>query len=88
MENNKKVSILNNEYIKIFTEISAWIIGPILISLFIGNYFDNKLNTTPWILGVSLALSFTISMIKIVKIASKYSKNDMSVQTNDKKRWK
>jgi F0F1-type ATP synthase assembly protein I len=71
---NKKPSMWNSEYIKVFTNISAWIVGPVLVSIFIGKYLDKKFGTAPWILGVSLALSFTISMIAIVKIASKYSK--------------
>lgn len=72
--NDKKEPSLKIEYIKIFTRISTWIIGPVLVSVLVGNYFDTKFNTAPWILGVGLALSFTISMIAIVKIASKYSK--------------
>ena len=75
MENNeKKVPMWNSEYIKVFTNISSWIIGPVLVSLFVGKYLDSKFGTEPWILGVSLAVSFTVSMIAIVKIASKYSK--------------
>ena len=73
MENNdKKESKLRIEYIRIFTRISAWIIGPVLVSAFVGKYLDKKFGTAPWILGVGLALSFTVSMIAIVKIAKKY----------------
>lgn len=74
MENNDiKVSI-KSEYWRIFTKISAWIVVPVLISAFIGNYLDKKFNSAPWILGVALTISFTVSMIAIVKIATKYSK--------------
>jgi F0F1-type ATP synthase assembly protein I len=76
MDNNdKKVSIWKSAYIKVFTEISAWIVGPVLISALIGNYLDKKFNSAPWILGVALGLSFTVSMIMIVRIAKKYEKN-------------
>lgn len=75
MENNdKKGFTFKNEYMKVFTNISAWIVGPVLVSLFVGKYLDRKFNSSPWILGVALALSFTVSMIAIVKIAAKYSK--------------
>ncbi len=76
MENDqKKESIWKGTYIKVFAEISAWIVGPVLISALVGNYLDAKFSTTPWILGVGLALSFTVSMIAIVKIAQKYDKD-------------
>lgn len=70
--NDKKKTNLKGEYMKVFTKISGWIIGPVLVSAFIGNYLDKKFNSAPWILGVALALSFTVSMIAIVKIAKKY----------------
>lgn len=86
MENNdKKASFFNSTYIKVFTEISAWIVGPVLISVLVGNYFDNKFNSAPWILGVALALSFTLSMIMIVKIAKKYEKDLNNKKSNDTK---
>ncbi len=71
-DNQKKASIWKGVYIKVFVEISTWIIGPVLIAALLGNYFDTKWGTTPWILGLALALSFTVSMIAIVKIAKKY----------------
>lgn len=76
MDNNdKKVTNLRLEYVKIFTRISAWIIGPVLVSVLVGKYLDKKFNSAPWILGVALAISFTISMVAIVRIAKKYDKD-------------
>lgn len=72
--NNKSEPSIKSEYWKVFTKVSAWIVIPVLISAFIGNYLDRKLDSAPWILGVALAVSFTVSMIAIVKIATKYSK--------------
>ena len=82
---DKKVSFLKSAYIKVFTEISAWIVGPVLISILIGNYLDKKFDSAPWILGVALALSFTLSMIMIVKIAKKYEKDLNNKEENDTK---
>jgi F0F1-type ATP synthase assembly protein I len=73
--NMKKDSLLNSEYLQVFTKVSVWIVGPVIASLIIGKYLDNKYNSTPWILCVALALSFTISMFMIVKIAKKYDKD-------------
>ena len=80
MENNndkpKKQSLLNSEYMQVFAKVSVWIITPVIFSLIVGKYLDNKFHTTPYILMLSLALSFTVSMIAIVKIAKKYMGND------------
>lgn len=83
-ETKQKDSKLRIEYIKIFTKISAWIVGPVLISLFIGKYLDTKLGTTPWILSVGLAISFTVSMVAIVKIAKKYDTEILKEKDGDK----
>jgi F0F1-type ATP synthase assembly protein I len=73
--NMKKDSLLNSEYLQVFTKVSVWIVGPVIASLIIGKYLDNKYNSTPWILCVALALSFTLSMFMIVRIAKKYDKD-------------
>lgn len=65
----KKQSLLNSEYLQVFARVSVWIITPVIFSLIVGKFLDRKFHTAPWILGVSLALSFTVSMIAIVKIA-------------------
>lgn len=75
-KNPKKESLLNSEYLQVFARVSAWIITPVIFSLIIGKYLDNKFNTTPWILCVSLATSFTLSMVMIVRIAKKYMNKD------------
>jgi len=73
MDNDKKKDgVLNSEYIQVFARVSAWIITPVIFSLIVGKYLDTKYNSEPWILCVSLALSFTVSMIAIVRIAKKY----------------
>jgi len=67
--NPQKQSLLNSEYLQVFAKVSVWIITPVIFSLIIGKFLDNKFHTAPWILVVTLALSFTVSMIVIIKIA-------------------
>jgi F0F1-type ATP synthase assembly protein I len=73
---NKKESFLNSEYVKIFAQISVWIIAPVIVALIAGKYLDTIYNSAPWVLCVMLGLSFTFSMIMIVKIANKYMNNE------------
>lgn len=76
MENeDKKEPWFKSEYLRVFIHISSWIVGPVLLTSIIGNYLDKKFNSSPLILGVGLAISFTISMVAIVKIAKKYDKD-------------
>ncbi|MCX6800211.1 MAG: AtpZ/AtpI family protein [Candidatus Falkowbacteria bacterium] len=54
-----------------FININAWIVAPLLIALFVGRWLDSKFNTEPIILIISVALSFTVSMIAIIKQSRK-----------------
>ncbi len=82
--NNKKEPWFRNEYLRVFTRISAWIVIPVVISALLGNYLDNRWGTSPWTLGVALALSFTFSMIAIVRVAKKYEKNEIEEKDGNK----
>ena len=75
MENNKKNPWFKSEYLSVFSKISAWIVIPVLVSAFVGNYLDRKFNSAPWILGIALAVSFTVSMVAIVRVAKSYDKD-------------
>ncbi|MBF0443223.1 MAG: AtpZ/AtpI family protein [Oligoflexales bacterium] len=75
-DSNKKDINLRAEYIQVFTRISVWIVSPVIFSLVLGKYLDNRYHTTPWILSVLLAISFTVSMAMIVKIAGEYMKDE------------
>ncbi|MBU1036440.1 AtpZ/AtpI family protein [Patescibacteria group bacterium] len=58
----------------IFSQVSGWIIVPILIALFVGRALDDKYGTEPWIfLGLTI-IAFGISCLGIVLITAKYTK--------------
>lgn len=74
--------------VEIFTQISGWIIAPILLSLIIGKKLDSHFGTAPWIfIGLS-SFSFLISSFGIVKTIKDYigkieqEKNDKHTNTN------
>jgi len=50
----------------LFTRLSGWIAGPIIIALFVGRYLDQKYHTEPWLFLLSVGLAFVISMFGIV----------------------
>jgi F0F1-type ATP synthase assembly protein I len=80
----KKQSIIQIQYLRIFSEISAWIVGPVIIALIIGKYFDTKYKTTPWILVFLLGISFTVSMIVVVQISKRYLKEETKENNESK----
>ncbi len=51
----------------LFSRLSGWIIGPVVVALFIGNWLDKKYGKSPWLLLVCVAAAFVFSMFGIVK---------------------
>ncbi|MDO9399105.1 MAG: AtpZ/AtpI family protein [bacterium] len=51
------------------TKLSAWIIGPVIIGLFVGKWLDNKYHSEPWLFLLSMGVAFIFSMFGLVKNA-------------------
>ena len=56
--------------LQMFSEMSAWIVGPLLLALLLGKYLDKIFHTKPWFFIGSTAFAFLISLFKIVTKAS------------------
>ena len=68
-----------------FTRMSSWIVGPILIALFLGKWLDAKFHTAPIIFVSLTGLAFIISMVGLVKEGQAYLKSTES-KINDQKK--
>lgn len=68
----------------IFTQVTGWIAGPIIIALFLGKYLDNKFQTKPWFFLGFTALAFFITSFGIVRITKNYIKK-IEKEAKDKK---
>jgi len=55
--------------IVLFAKLSGWIIGPILVAIFIGKYLDDKYNTDPWLFLLSVGVAFGLSTFGIIRDA-------------------
>jgi len=53
----------------LFTRMSGWIAGPIIIAIFVGKYLDQRYNTEPWLFLLSVGFAFFVSTFGIVKDA-------------------
>ncbi len=71
----------------IFSKISVWIIGPVIVAVVLGKFFDNKFHTQHLFFIVLMVLSFTLSIYKIVKETSKQIKN-IEIDIENKKKIK
>ena len=61
--------------VTLFSEVSSWIVGPIILALIFGKMLDNHYGTKPWIFLGLTGLSFFVSCYGIFRIVSKYMKS-------------
>ncbi|OGF18950.1 hypothetical protein A3G56_01240 [Candidatus Falkowbacteria bacterium RIFCSPLOWO2_12_FULL_45_10] len=54
-----------------FSRLSGWIIGPIILAIFLGKWLDKRYDTEPWLFLVSIGAAFLISIVGLVKDAMK-----------------
>lgn len=55
----------------LFARLSGWIAGPVIIAMIVGKYLDQKFHSAPWLFLLSVAGSFIISIVMIVRIGLK-----------------
>jgi len=60
--------------IEIFSRVSGYIIGPIILALIVGKYLDTRFGTKPWIFLGLTGIAFIISSFSIVRTVGKYMK--------------
>jgi len=54
-----------------FSRMSSWIIGPVVLGIFLGKWLDQRYDTEPWLFLGTVGLAFAISMFGLVKDAFK-----------------
>lgn len=69
--------------VTLFSEVSSWIVGPIILALIFGKMLDNHYGTKPWIFLGLTGLSFLVSCYGIFKIVSRYMKSIEESQKSD-----
>jgi len=69
--------------VEIFTQVSGWIVAPIVLALVGGKMLDSHLGTKPWIFLGLTVLAFGVSCFGIVRVISRYIKK-MEKEVRDK----
>ena len=85
-EKNKNLNKGNNWWkpgVEIFTQVSGWIAGPIILALIAGKALDTHFGTKPWIFLGLTGIAFLISSFGIVRVVAKYIKDISPDQSRD-----
>jgi F0F1-type ATP synthase assembly protein I len=70
--------------LEIFSDVSSWIVGPVVLALIVGKYLDGYFGTKPWIFLGLTGIAFLISTYGIVKVVSEYIKKTIQEDKKEK----
>ena len=68
----------------LFSEISTWIVVPIVLALIAGKWLDTRLNTTPWMFIGLAVLGFAITAFGIVRAVRRYARELKEKENKEK----
>ena len=71
--------------ILLFAQLSGWLVVPIIISVYLGSWLDQKYNTKPWLFLATVIVAFAVSMFGIVREASRAIKQMEKFNNSEKK---
>lgn len=71
--------------VEIFSQVSTWIVVPVVLALVLGKMLDTRYGTKPIIFLSLTGLAFLFSCFKIVYIIKNYMKKLQDKEMNDKK---
>jgi F0F1-type ATP synthase assembly protein I len=69
--------------VQIFTQVSVWIVIPILLALFIGKSLDAHFGTKPIIFLILAGVGFLFSCFGILRVIQKYMKEIASLASKN-----
>lgn len=74
--------------VEIFSQVSVWIVVPILLALFAGKSLDAHFGTKPIIFLILAGIGFLFSCFGIFRVIKKYIKEITSLAAKDNKQDK
>ena len=63
-----------HQALTVFAKVGGWIAGPIIIALFLGDWLDQRYDTTNRYLLICVAIAFIISNVGLITEVVRYSK--------------
>ncbi|MEI6836042.1 MAG: AtpZ/AtpI family protein [Candidatus Falkowbacteria bacterium] len=72
--------------LRLLFNITSWIVGPVLVGVFLGKWLDQKFNTDPWLFLASVGFCFLVSMFGLVRKAlQEFKKIEEEYKKDEKK---
>jgi F0F1-type ATP synthase assembly protein I len=68
---------------EIFSEVSTWIVVPIVLALIFGKMLDKHYGTAPMMFLILIGISFLLSCYGIVRALRTYTKKLKDLDTNN-----
>lgn len=68
MNNKKKQEPWWKHGMEVFAGVTAWIVGPIIASLYLGNWLDHKYHTANKYLLICVGVAFIVTNIGLVSL--------------------
>ena len=54
--------------------MSGWLVGPIILAVWLGGFLDQRFQTKPWLFLISIGIAFCITSFGLVLETKKYFK--------------
>jgi len=58
----------------LFTKLSGWIAGPVIVAVFLGKWLDRRYDTEPWLFIITVGVAFVLSSFGIMRDSTKEMK--------------
>jgi len=52
--------------LQLFFQLSGWLVGPLVVGLFLGQWLDERYQTKPWLFLATTGLAFAVTCFGIV----------------------
>ena len=74
-ESNTKSSPWWKPALTVFSQVSGWIVVPLVLALIVGKNLDVRFGTEPWLFIGAAGVAFAVSTFGIVRTASAYMRD-------------
>jgi Kef-type K+ transport system membrane component KefB len=71
--------------ITLLSEVSTWIIVPIVLALIVGKSLDTHYNTKPTLFLICVAVAFLFTCIGMIRVVKRYIKTLKDLEEENKK---
>jgi F0F1-type ATP synthase assembly protein I len=83
-EFDKKEKAWYSEALNMFARLSIWVALPVVLASLLGRWLDSYFGTKPWLLILSIAIAFNVTIVVLIKETAKVFKKIETEEKNKK----